>query len=661
MPHRSALFRLTLILFAATLQAEAAEVPGSRGMGKLPLSELMGTKVYSASKHYEAYRNTAAAIYIITNEDIRRAGARSIPEALRLAPGVEVQQANANMYAISIRGQNDLFSDKLLVLMDGRPLYSPTFSGVWWVAQNYPLSDIERIEVLRGPSGAVWGSNAVSGVINIITRSAEKTQGAHITAGTGTEEQGFGSLRLGGRSGQAAWRGYVMSEKRDGGIDPVTGRDTIDNRRFTQGGFRLDWDRSATAVTLQGDAYTMKAGSFGVLIRQPGQPLSSYRNRDGYTGHNLMARVSRQINAQTALHTRLFYDHYGMDNPIFGEQRDTYDAETQLDVTLLPWNRLSLGANYRISDSRVRNTPTLQLPDKRNHLASFRLNDEISLLDDRLKLIAGVRYERNDYTGWEVQPTARTIYTGDGWAIWAAASRSVRIPNAIENGLRFNVKGGPGWVGRLIGDGRATSEVVHAYETGIRLFPDDALLLQVTGFKLRYQGVSDAHQNTAAAFVDKGVLVIPVYLQNVLDGKAYGLEADLTWQPTKWFKLHGACAFLNQHYYPRIPDREATITAYTVSQQSPPVRYNIGIGLNPLKQLEIDANLYYYDTFRQQAVTRYNRLDARIGWRPDDHLTLSFTGKNLLQQTHKEDINYITQYASLIQQSYFVTLEYDFD
>jgi len=661
--HRFAISILTFSLLMATDAAEsrAVELQRSDTIGQLSLKDLMNVRVYSPGKHYEQYLDTASAIYIITAEDIRRAGARSIPEALRLAPGVEVQQPNANQYAISIRGQNDIFSDKLLVLLDGRPLYSPTFSGVRWETVNFPMSDIERIEVLRGPSGAVWGSNAVSGVINIISKSAKQTQGGHLAAGAGTEQKGFGSLRLGGKGGNGAWRAYVMNERRDGGIDRNTGLDAPDNRRFTQGGFRFDWDRSATAITLQGDAYTMRAGATGVLIRQPGQTLSPYTSLDTYTGHNLMAKLSQQLTSSIASHTQLFFDHTGIDNPIFGERRDTYDAETQFDITLASWNQMSLGANYRLSSNHMRNTPTLQLPDKRNHLLAFHINDELKFIDDRLKVIAGVKYEKNDYSGWELQPTARSIFAGKTWAIWAAASRSVRIPNAIENGLNFNIKGAPGVVGRLIGDGRVTSEVLHAYETGIRLFPSDALLLQVTGFKLRYQGVSDAHVDMAAAFIDNGVLVIPIYLQNVLDGKAYGLEADLTYQATPWLKIRGACAFLNQHYFPRINDTEANITAYTVAQQSPPVRYNIGIGLNPTKRVEIDTNLYYFDNFRQGRVKGYYRLDARIGWRPDDRLNISFTGKNMLKQTHLEDIDYITQNSSLLQQSYFLSLEYSFD
>jgi len=444
-------YLLSALLAACLLctPAQAEEYSQAEGLLEMDMQQLMNLTVTSAGKRDAQYYSTAAAVYVITRDAIRRSGAMSIPEALRLAPGVEVQQVNANQMAVSIRGQNEIFSDKLLVLMDGRALYSPTFSGVWWLVQNYPLEDIDRIEVIRGPSGAVWGSNAVNGVINIITRHARKTQGLLVSGGAGTEEKGFGALRYGWDSEQAYFRAYAMLENRDGGIyDPLVaniwgipqGGDTPDYRKFGQAGFRMDWDAGQlTQVSIIGNAYRVKAGSFGSLA-SPGQAAIAHISNTSFSGNNLLMRVDHDLAADTHVSAQVYYDRTQLDIAVFDESRNTFDVEVQLDLPQILRQSISVGGGFRHSRADITNSAALQMADETNRLYSLFIQDDIEIIKDRLKMTAGLKMEHNQYSGWQPQPSVRAIYSDNLWSLWASASRSVRTPNMVDNGISFDVQ-----------------------------------------------------------------------------------------------------------------------------------------------------------------------------------------------------------------------------
>jgi len=657
-----------LSLLCCMQAAPAQEYAKADVLLGMDMQQLMNVTVTSAGKRHEKYYSTAAAVYVISNEDIRRSGAMSIPEALRLAPGVEVQQPNANQFAVSIRGQNDIFSDKLLVLMDGRALYSPTFSGVWWLVQNYPLEDIDRIEVIRGPSGSVWGSNAVNGVINIITRHARKTQGLMLSGGVGTEEKGFATMRYGWDSRRASYRAYAMTENRDGGIyDPTVANiwampgsaDTPDYRKFTQTGFRVDWDAShLTQVSMVGNAYRMKAGAFGYLANA-GINNDPYISHNRYSGSNLIMHLDHELLRDTQLSTQIYVDRSRMDVPHFKETRDTLDMEVQLDLPVFFRQSVSVGGGYRLSRADITNSSVLKMADQTNQLYSFFMQDDIDLIHERLKLTAGLKAEHNQYSGWEMQPSLRVIYSADQWSLWAAASRTLRMPNMIENGISFDVKAGPGYVGRLIGDGRINPEQVTAYEAGIRLYPSKELLLQATAFKMFYKGVADTYQNPDAAFVENTYLVIPIYMRNVLDGHAQGIELDLTWQAKQWIQIKGSFSHLRSHYLPTpINDAETRYSAYVLREQTPENRYHAGVSMELAADVELDLNFSHWDRFKRDRVARYNRFDVRVGWKPVRGVELSLVGKNLLQATHKEDLESRLEASTLQQQSYLFKATY---
>jgi iron complex outermembrane receptor protein len=660
---------LTVSLLCSPVQAR--EYERTEDLLGMDMQDLMNVTVTSASKRDEKYYSTAAAVFVISNDDIRRSGAMSIAEALRLAPGVEVQKINANQYSIAIRGQNDMFSDKLLVLMDGRVLYSPTFSGVWWLTHNFPLEDIERIEVIRGPAGAVWGSNAVNGVINIITRQARKTQGVLLTGGVGTEEKGFGSIRFGGETDHAYYRAYAMLENRDGGVfdlqpsnvlGSVPGADTPDYRKFVQGGFRFDWDvGNLTQVAVHGNAYNMKAGAFGSMITQPGSAPVPYTSENRYTGHNLLMKIDHDLASATHVSTQFYYDQYRLEIPFVAEERNTFDAEMQVDLPQFLQQSVSFGGGYRLSRADFNNTATIRMDDKTSRIYSLFFHDDFEVVEDLLHLIIGLKAERNQYTGWEYQPNIRAILSQKTWSLWVAVSKAARTPNLVENGIFFNAEGSPGVVARLIGDGRTHSEQVVAYEAGVRFYPNRNVLVQLAAFKLRYKGVVDAHQDIAKAFIEKTYLVVPVFLQNVLDGRARGIEVDLTWQIYDWMKVKGSYSYIKQYYFPTpINDVETRITAFTVTEQTPENRYHFGVSINPGSNTEVDLNLYHWDTFRQNLVPSYNRLDIRVAWKPLQGLELSLVGKNLLQASHKEEKGNRLELSSLTQQSFLLKAVYQF-
>jgi len=680
---------LTLIVLSVLMPAiaPAEERYSTRELLGLSMEELMNIKVVSVSKREEQYYDTAAATFIITNDDIRRAGARSIPEALRLAPGVEVNRVNANQYAIAIRGQNDLFSDKLLVLMDGRSLYTPTTSGVYWIAQNYPMEDIERIEVIRGPSGAIWGANAVNGVINIITKSAHSTSGAYISAGGGIEETGFANMRVSTNTDKAAFRAYVMKEDRDGGIYPVEseqpaafpgGTNAPDSRKLTQGGFRSDWiydDR--TDISVHGDIYNVKAGAFGTYVPQPFvAPQQPYVSTHTYRGHNLTSQIEHRFADESSMKGQLYYDQYHFDTISYGERRNTYDVDLQYNSRRLLGNLISVGANYRNSASVITDKPTLQMPDATLNIVSLFVNDDFELIEDRFHIIAGVKFEKSSYMSWQTQPHLRTIYTGDNWSLWASASHAVRSPNMAEASVTANVVSGPGFVARGVGNGGVDPEKVESYEAGIRFFPKN-FLFQLTAFRMNYRGISDLNNTLPAdIIVTPGGVIYPYYFKNVLDGKVEGLEADFTFKLNKWAKFKGTYTFLHQSYRPVAAltnNTEALFTVQSTLKQSPKNRYTLGLSLDPLPSVELDLNLYGWSLYRndgfgpinpstgaRRMVNSYNRLDARIGWQATDHLNISLVGQNLLKAAHREDVDSTLEFSSLVQQAFYAKAEYRF-
>src|SRR5688572_15258115 len=419
----------------------AAPSPGN-GIMDMDLESLMKIEVTSVSKRPEKLSDAAAAIYVISNEEIRRSGVTSIPEALRLAPGLEVARQDSHTWAISSRGFNDEFANQLLVLIDGRSVYTPLFAGVYWDVQDLPLEDINRIEVIRGPGASLWGANAVNGVINITTRRAKDTQGLLISAGAGNEERGFGTIRYGGKIGeQAHFRVYGKYLNRDdSGL--TNGLSANDSWSMWRGGMRLDWEPSHNnLLTLQGDIYTGELNQTVTVPSLSAPPSEELREKVGVSGGNVLGRWSHQFSDTSELSLKAYYDRTERDRVVFDETRDIFDLDLQHRFQLGDRHDFVVGLGYNITSDDLDNRFAVSFdPTHRTaSLYSAFVQDEIELVRDRLRLTMGTKIEHNDYTGWEVQPNARL-----SWSItkrqtaWFAASRAISTPSRAEDDIRIN-------------------------------------------------------------------------------------------------------------------------------------------------------------------------------------------------------------------------------
>ncbi|WP_236075319.1 TonB-dependent siderophore receptor [Mariprofundus sp. EBB-1] len=663
------LLPLMVAVGISAIPAVSAERYSADDLLSMDLEQLANVKVTTLSKREERYMATAGAVFVITSDDIRRSGVRSIPDALRLAPGLQVSQTNANQFQVGIRGQTDFWTDLLLVMVDGRPIYNTTFSGVWWVAQNYPLEEIARIEIVRGPGGAIWGSNAVNGVINIITKKAGASQGLRITAGEGTEETGFGNISYGASSGDVDYRLYAMRETRDGGLSGNGLNDMPDFRRMKQQGFRLDWNASAsTKVSLHGDAYQIHSGQYGTWMPNPtvGNASNAQINSlNAFSGKNIVSRVETDIASNVSLKGQLFYDQYKVHTQIIREKKETFDGEFQVDFSDILNQNISVGTNVRRLRSHFNNTPQFQMPTRTTGITSFFINDELALFDGMFRIIGGLKLEKNSYTTWESQPSIRTIVSNDNWAVWASASRTVRTPNDMENGLSWNRKAS-GWctpprvcLVKQTGDGRAKSEHVKSYEVGARLRPTEKSLIELTAFKTIYKGVLDTWQDKSNLATNAATGITYEYLTNVLNGKGDGFEANFRVEAFDELTLKGSYTYLHQVYvdYP-VKDGETKWTVLSNKFQDPRSRFHVGLSWDPTKMLEFDANVYFNGPFRDGSVNGNHRLDMRVGIKPIEGLEISFVAQDMMNLKHFENENNSMQYATQQQQRWYMRATY---
>ena len=407
----------------------------------------MEVTVTSVSKRPELVHKAASAIYVLTEEDIRRSGAVNIMEALRMVPGVLVSKLNQNRYAISIRGFNQrLGSDKLLVLIDGRSVYSPVQSGVFWIGQDTVLEDIERIEVIRGPGAALWGSNAVAGVINIITKSSEKTQGGLIAGGVGTEEQGFATLRFGSKLENGLnYRVYGKYRDRDDGI-AANGNDSFDDKQIGQGGFRTDWQiNNQDNLTMQGDYYRLNSDldftsrfvgitPFGVGGSTP------FQGTNVQEGANFLTRWTHTFKDESSYQLQMYYDRLKRKSGVpFDNVVDQFDIDFQHNFSFLKTHNFSWGLNYRYTFFDLETTAIIQNNKDTTHLGSLFLHDEIELIPEELNLILGIKVEYNVFTGFEFQPSIRTAWNPfPNQTFWAGFSRAVRLPTVNDENTTIN-------------------------------------------------------------------------------------------------------------------------------------------------------------------------------------------------------------------------------
>jgi iron complex outermembrane receptor protein len=523
------------------------------------------------------------------------------------------------------------------VLQDGRSIYTPLFSGVFWDVQGTMLEDIDRIEVIRGPGASLWGANAVNGVINIITKSAKETQGTLLSLGAGSEDRGFAGVRYGDKIGENVYfRVYGTYYNRDDSV-LVTGPEANDAWQIGRFGFRLDWDLvpNQDLLTLQGDAYR-GAGHQTFETFDPSNPPTLSRTvNDDFTmsGGNLLGRWSHVFAPGSDLTLQMYYDHTERDTVIFKEKRDTFDVDFQHHFVLAEFNDVVWGGGYRVTGDKEGNSPTISLdPSHRTlNLFSAFAQDEITIVQDRLRLTLGSKFEHNDFTGFEIQPSARLLWTPhENHTIWASVSRAVRTPSRAEDDVILNrvVQVGPGiFVPSTInGTHSFVSEELLAYEAGYRSQLHPNLSVDFAVFYNQYDSLRSLEQDPANP--------TQFQLGNKLYGDTYGIEAAATIKLTDWWRLKPAYSFLEMQLHKRASSTD--ISSLADDGKSPEQQFSLRSQMDLPHHLSFDATLRYVDSLPSLGIKSYVTLDVRLGWQPTKNIELAIGGQNLLQDHHAE-------------------------
>jgi iron complex outermembrane recepter protein len=608
---RSAL-AAALLLTAPAIAAAAddAAPPTAAELKQLPLEMLLDVEVTSAAKRPQALSETAAAISIVTADDLRRSGVRSLPEALRLAAGLHVARFDGRTWAITARGFNSLAGNKLLVLVDGRSVYTPLFSGVFWDVQNPLLEDVERIEVVRGPGATLWGANAVNGVINVITRHA-----------AGDEQRTFGAFRHGGtlgtKPGSGHYRAYAEYQYRDA-LASADGGSKHDPLRIAQAGFRADRALAAGDLTLQGDVYGGRVGHPTFDDTEVG-------------GGNVLGTWSRPLGAGSDLTLRAYVDHTLRDAPSqFRERRDTFDLDLQHR-----WRRgrhdMLWGGGYRSSRDRVRSTPAIVFDPERETIAVGNLfvQDQVRL-GKRWRAQLGLRFEDQSTAESELLPALTLAWQlAPDRLLWAGAGRAVRAPTRIDRDIVVPGVGPP----LFVGNKEFESEEALAYELGYRMAASAAAVLEAVAFYNDYD-----HLRTQEGPTGLGA---PVQLGNRGHGHIRGLGVSGSWQALQRLRLVGGATILRSHFGVEPGSRD--LTRGRDEANDPHDYWSLRADLDLPRDLELDATLRHVGALPNPAVPSYTELDLRLAWRRPSGWELALVGQNLLHSQHPEFGNPLTR------------------
>jgi iron complex outermembrane receptor protein len=639
----------------------------------ISLEDLMNLKVTSVSKREQKLGVAAAAIFAITQEDIRRSGARNIPEALRMVPGLEVARIDENKWAIASRGFNGRFTNKLLVLIDGRSVYTPLFSGVYWNVQDVLLEDIERIEVIRGPGATLWGANAVNGVINIITKGSAATQGGLVTAQAGNALRGSGGVRYGGQLGaNVTYRAYSKYFKWDSATDD-SGRDAFDGWDTGRVGFRLDaGSASADSLTVQGDLYRGGYGETltGVMLTAP--YASTFRNDGSFSGGNLLGRWSHSFDrSNTSL--QVYFDRANnAATSLLDDRLNIFDVDFQHDVRVGASHDWIWGVGYRSAkDHATPGTYVRLSPDERTwRLFSTFTQNEFTLFNERLRMTLGSKFEHNDFTGFEAEPNGRALWNiSPTQSVWGAVSRAVRTPSRTEQDMRLDAAvlppsaatGGLPVRVSVHGDRSFQSEDLLAYETGYRVSLGRKVSVDVAGFYNNYTNLLSAEPITPTVDMSGPSIhiVAPLVAANKMRGATHGTELFAEWRPAPVFKVSGAYTFLRMDIY-RDAD-SLDVSSADPEGASPRHQFSVRSAIDLPKNIEQDFTWRYVGALEGLAVPSYFSLDAHLGWSPTSRLRLSIGGQNLTNNQHLEfRPDFIATTPTVVKRTYQVTATWTF-
>ncbi|MBN1912344.1 MAG: TonB-dependent receptor [Pirellulales bacterium] len=606
----------------------------------------MDIEVTSVSKQESTVGRSAAAVFVITNEMIRHSGATCVPEALRLAPGVNVARINSSVWAISIRGNQGRFANKLLVLVDGRSVYNRFDSGVYWDSQDLMLEDIDRIEVIRGPGGTLWGANAVNGVINIITKKAQDTQGVIVSSGGGNLDRAVNNVRVGGNNGKGLyWRVYGRHAERGKEVDPVR---SYDDWRMARGGFRVDWelDRHATdTLTVLGDYYSGDVGDLWANLFPAPPYYTEHYGDTGVTGANVLIRCQHRFSDDSDLSFQVYYDRTFRDSlSSFKQENTTLDVDLQHRFPLGHRQNIIWGLQTRQDRNRMPN-PTFQLtivPEAQTFQCfSGFIQDEITLREDELFLTIGTKLEDNNYTRFEAQPSVRLLWSIDPrHVVWGAVSRAVRLPARAERDAILHIGPVPYWVAPNIGFTEYTpnpglrAERLLAYELGYRAQTTERFAWDVALFYNVYEGLITTQYSAPE---NRGTYwAFPAILDNKGRGHSYGFECTAQWAVSDTWRMDASYSFLRSW-------NAWALDGYPDFDQYP--QYYEGFPRNQARlhsqwdlsdAIAFDMAIRYVDNVVGQSVPSYTTMDLRLGWHPRKDLEIALVGTNLLDAFHTE-------------------------
>lgn len=626
--HRFRELLLLIPIAFLCFQASAQESFTSDDLKKLTVDQLMNIEVTSVSRRSEKLTEVPSAIQVVSGDVIGRSTATNIPDALRLAPNLQVAQFNSFAWMISARGFNSLFANKLLVMIDGRSVYTPLFGGVYWDVQSVLMEDIDRIEVISGPGGTLWGANAVNGVINIVTRHTRETQGLYVSGAGGTLLQDHAAIRYGGKMGdKVSYRVFVQHADRDHTIleDESENRDKWG---FSQAGMRIDWDVSERSdFSMQSNFYRGEALTQGGA--PPGDTLSST-----YDGQNALAKWKYRFSSRSELVVQGYYDRTWRRDPpsTISSELTTYDLDIHHRFELDDTHSILWGAGYRRGNDRSDNSTDFVgfvPPHLDMDLYSAFIQDEITIVPERLRFTVGSKFLHNVYTGFEFQPSLRGVWLpGSGHAVWAAVSRAVRTPSRFDVDYRIPVYDLPPDIPHVAGGPNFDSEKVIAYEAGYRINPFTDLTLSMALFYNRYDDLYSVETVPGTAVVE---------IQNGMEGESHGFELSGTWQIIDWLRLRGGYTYFDKS----IRNKPGHSFDPSYAGYDPNHQFLLHFLSDLPANFQADLVARFVDSLPESQilglaeVPAYFNLNVRLAWMYRK-LELSVNGQNLLGQTNRE-------------------------
>ncbi|MBZ5661100.1 MAG: TonB-dependent receptor plug domain-containing protein [Acidobacteriia bacterium] len=621
----------------------------------MSIEDLMNIQVTSVSKKEQKMSQAAAAIFVITQEDIRRSGAANIPDLLRMVPGMDVSQINANSWAVSARGFNNQFSDKLLVLIDGRAVYTPLLGGVNWDTQDVPLEDIERIEVIRGPGGTVWGANAVNGVINILTKKAGDTAGGLLNVVGGTDAQAVGLAQYGGKIGSGTNYRIFSKFLNHDSLPELDGSSGDDRWNLLHGGFRTDSNISSKdSLTVQGDVYVGNEGATIIHLFSIDPPVVDNLDvRDGLSGGNILGRWNHTFSSRSGTTFQFYFDNYERSGPESHETRNTIDFDFNHRWAWGSRQDVVWGAGYRQTWSEDAGTidQAFNPSDTSLHLFNFFAQDTITLLPGRLFLTAGSKIEDSFYTGFGLEPSVRVAWTpSERLTLWSAVSRAEHTPDQRDAGLvaslaAFPDPGGAGTPVQVIlfGSPQFLPEHVLAYETGLRAEPSGRFSIDVSAFFDRYDHLQSLEPGPRVFEPSPAParFVMPIAFGNLLYGTTEGGEVSASLKLTDRWTLSPGYAFLEMHLHPK-PSSQDTVSVAQNEGSSPRHQAQLRSHVDLPHGLSWDASAYFVGALPMQGVASYTRVDTQLRWKIAERAEFSVVGQNLLRNDHLESMDQLT-------------------